>query len=189
MFFFPKRNRPPLVRGKTGGEQFLRFVALLAVFAIAGWLFWLNNERSMERIQSRGAVVDLGDQLTPRQKQLLRDFAKLFKDEFGLDLKVHVDARHIDPPLPDNKTLFIGLNPMAREVRIQAPPLVASALGPDLLHELETGHFAPYFESEQWPQGLLLAVERIWKALAGLRPPMPHESGPEMRFPIAPESG
>lgn len=187
--FFFRRNRTPLIRGKTGGEQFLRFMALIAVFAGAGWLFWLNNERSMERIQSRGAVVDLGDQLSPRQKQILRDFAVLFRDEFGLVLKVHVGAKHLEPPAPDNKTLFIGVNPVAREVRIQAPPLVANALGPELLHELETGHFGPFFELEQWPQGLLAAVERIWTALADLRPPMPRESSPEKRFPIAPAQG
>ncbi len=182
MFFFPRRNRVPLIRGKSSGEQFLRFMALMAIFAITGWLFWLNNQKSMERILADGTVVDLGDQLSPEQKQTLRDFATLFKDEFGLDLRVHVSAKFVDPPAPDNKTLFIGINPKKREVVLQLPPLVSNALGAELSRTLGGDHFTPYFDSGQWPQGLIAALKRIWKTLASLKAPT--EEPVEHRYPV-----
>lgn len=180
MFLFGRRKKQPLIRGNTPGEQFLRFVALIGIFVGAGWLFWLNAEDSMEKIEAKGTVVDMGDALNSEQRQMLRDMGKLFKSEFGLELKVQVSVKHLQPPPPDGKTIYFGINPQTRRVELQLPPLVGNALGPRFIEDLTRNHFTPYFDRDAWPEGLLQALKDIWQQLISLQPSM----SSEYRFPI-----
>lgn len=155
-------------------------MALICVFVATGWLFWVNAEKSMEKIETRGTVVDLGDRLDADQRQMLRDMGKLLKSEFGLELKVVVSAGHLQPPQGDAKTVFIGLNPKTRHVEIQLPPLVNGALGPELGKELIQRHIAPAFVNDTWPSGLLKAIEDLLERLAELN----SASSQEFRFEV-----
>lgn len=172
-----------MIRGSSSGEQFLRFIALICVFLATGWLFWVNAEKSLEKIETRGVVVDLGDRLDAEQRELLRDMAKLLKSEFGLELKVVVSAKHLQPPQGNGKTVFVGLNPNTRHVEIQLPPLVSGALGPEIGKELIQRHIAPAFVNDTWPRGLLKALEDLLQRLASLN----SQTSQEYRFQVAPE--
>jgi len=181
--FFGRRTRAPLIRGTTAGEQFLRFMALICVFIATGWLFWVNAEHSIEKIESRGTVVDLGDTLDAEQRQMLRDMGTLLKSEFGLELKVVISASHLRPPETNAKTVYIGVNPNTRRVEIQTPPLVSNALGPGLDKELAQRHILPGFANDTWPQGLLEAIEDLLRRLAALH----NATSKEYRFQVSPE--
>lgn len=182
VFFLRRKKSGPLVRGSTPGEQFLRFVLLIAVFVMTGWLFWINAENSMEKIESRGTVVDLGDALSTEQRQTLRDLGTLFTSEYGLKLKVEVSAGHLQAPEADAKTMFFGVNPQTQRVEIQLPPLVASALGPEIERELAQRHIVPGFANNTWPQGLVDALKDLWQRLGRLQ----SNASEEYRFPVAP---
>lgn len=184
VFFLRRKISGPLVRGSTPGEQFLRFVLLIAVFVVTGWLFWINAENSMEKIESRGTVVDLGDALSTEQRQTLRDLGALFTSEYGMKLKVVVSAGHLQAPAPDGKTMYFGVNPQTRRVEIQLPPLVGSALGPEVERELAQRHIVPGFANNTWPQGLVDALKDLWQRLDRLQ----SSKSKEYRFPVAPET-
>ncbi len=144
-------------------------MALLAVFCVAGWLFWLNAKSTMDEIESQSNVVDLGDALNAEQKAQLYDIAKLFKEEYGIELKIHVSAKRLEAPAVSGKTLFFGINPQTRQVEIILPPLVTSALGSDFAAKLSRKHFPEDFSQEAWPSALLHALRDIWDALAALQ--------------------
>ncbi len=163
--FFFRKPPAPLIQGKTSAERVLRFVGLFAVIIVVMWLFWKNSEHTMRKIQSRGAVVDQTGTLTQEQKKALGDFAQLFKSDYGLELKIFVAEDHLSYPDLDAKTIFIGLVPSRTEAVVELPPLLAKALGPDLARTLTQDHFPHFYETGQWPQGLAMALERLWDAM------------------------
>ncbi len=122
----------------------------------------------MKQLAARGTVWDQTSELSKSQKDALREFASMFKDEFGLELKLNVV--HTDVVLPDldSKTIFIGINPETRQVLVEFPPLVRRALGDEFLYSLQNEHFTPYFEKGRWPEGLFQGVNRIWEAMMGI---------------------
>jgi hypothetical protein len=181
--FFGCRNKGPLLRSKSSGEAFLRFMGLMAVFGATAWLFWENSRSSMEHIEARGTLVDPGEVFSSEQRQTLRDLAKIFKSEYGIELKVHVDPRRAEPPDPDGKTLFISVDSRAGQVDIALPPLVAAALGSELIQGLRDKHLVPGFADGSWPQGLLNALQDMLRALYALQ----SARAEEYRFPVAPE--
>lgn len=183
MALFGCRNKGPLIRSKSSGEAFLRFMGLLAVFGATAWLFWQNSRSSMEQIEARGTLVDPGEAFSSEQRQTLRDLAKIFKSEYGIELKVHVDPRRAEPPEPDGKTLFISVNSQSGQVDIALPPLVAAAFGADLVQGLRDKHLVPGFADGSWPQGLLNALQDMLRALYALQ----SARAEEHRFPVAPE--
>ena len=170
MIFIPRRGggSGPWLRGKTPGEQFLRFILLICVFGLVIWLFWQQSEKTMKQLAARGAIWDQTEQLTKGEKDALREFASMFKDDFGLELRLNVVTTDVVLPDLDSKTIFIGLNPETRQVLVEFPPLVRRALGTDFLYSLQNEHFTPYFEEGKWPEGLFQGVNRIWEAMMGV---------------------
>lgn len=161
---FSRKNRGPLVRGKSLGEQFLRLMLLLAVFAAVGWGFWKNSERTMEMLEARGTVWDQTETLEQDQRKAIRDYAKLFENEYGLELKVHVVREELDMPALDSKTLFLGVNLQERDVVLHFPPLVDKALPQGLRVDL-VERFHPHIQDHTWPQAIVLTLRRIWDEL------------------------
>ncbi|MFW5735359.1 MAG: TPM domain-containing protein [Oceanidesulfovibrio sp.] len=176
MGLFFRRNRTPLVRGSSFGEQFLRFMLLIAVFAVCGWLFWLNSQQTVEKLKARSDVWDRTDTLNPGQTKALSRFGSMFEDELGLTVKMQIANEELEMPELDTKTLFIGLDLAEDNAVIVFPPLVEKALGEDFRRRLENEHFPSYFESGDWPQGLVLAMAEIWDAL--MEPGEAHQEGP-----------
>lgn len=169
MIFF--RRSGPLIRARTPREMLFRSLGLVLVLSIVIWLFWKNSELAMHAIESRGAINDQTQTLTKTQRKDLQEFAKIFEDEFGMELKIKIVDRDLDPPAPDSKTLFLGLETQSELVVIQAPPLVEKALGREFFQRLEREHFVPFFENNQWPRGLYKALAEIWDALLNVNDP------------------
>ncbi|TVM16174.1 TPM domain-containing protein [Oceanidesulfovibrio indonesiensis] len=176
MGLFFGRNRTPLVRGSTFGEQFLRFMLLIAVFAGCGWLFWINSQATMEKLKARSDVWDRTDTLNKGQTKALSRFSKMFEEELGITVKMQIADQALDMPDLDTKTLFIGLDLAEDKAVIVFPPLVEKALGDSFRRRLENEHFPPYFKSGDWPQGLVLALAEIWDAL--MEPDKPQQETP-----------
>ncbi len=177
MFFF-RRRRPPIIRGGTPGEQLLRFVALIVIFAGAGWLFWINSENNLEKIQAMGAVEDNDHILSKEQRKALIDISRIYKDDFGLVLKVRIGP--VDVLSVDNKTktmLFV-LDPVNKEADFYFPPLVQRALGAEFVDTLRKRYFPAYFiEDNVWFAGLIDVLEATWHQLKGEPVPQPTASG------------
>ncbi|MGE4297083.1 MAG: TPM domain-containing protein [Desulfovibrionaceae bacterium] len=171
--FFSRRMRTPIIRGESTGEQIMRGLLLLGVLALVIWGFWANSERTMTRIAARGTVFDQGKFLTKEQKQSLGELAAMFKQEFGLSVKIHLRADTVELPDLDAKTIFIGLNPNTKQVMVELPPLLKKALGDDYQYTLQNEHFPPYLASGEWRQGLILALTQLWEALSGA--PLPKQ--------------
>ena len=166
MFF--RRKRGPMLRGQTSGEKFLRAMLLLAVFAVTGYLFWVQTGKNMEEIQNRGMIADKTGTLTKEEKKILREMGLFLEQEFGQDLKVVVDVEPVALPELDSKTIFLGLCPEERQVLVEVPPLVRSRLDAEFVLELQTSFFSPYFDSGDWPRGILEAVKAIIQQLTGI---------------------
>jgi len=165
IFISRRRGAGPLVRGDTPGEKFARMIALVAIFAVVGWLFWHNSSRTMDTLQTTSTVWDQTKTLTKEQRRALQDYAILLKDEYGLVLRVQIATERIEEPEQNSKTLFLGLCPATRQVVVRLPPLVAKAVGEDLATELRERHFGPYFDENRWPTGLAAALTRLWNAM------------------------
>lgn len=166
MFSLFRRGGPPLLTGDTPGEYFLRLVLLVAVLAVVGYLFYLNNERAMREIQSRGAVADAKGYLSSEQKKALREFAGSFKSEFGIRLKILVTDDELTLDLDDSKTIFAGVNPETGQFLLELPPLVMKALGEATRDELQNDVFPAYYDGGQWEKGLAVVLTMIWEGLS-----------------------
>ncbi len=163
IFSLKRAFTPP--KGRTPGESFLRFMLLIAIFVGAGWLYSVHFERSLDAIEARTAINDQTKSLTSDQKQAFREFSKVLKNEFGLELKLVFAAE--PPPWPelDNKTIYLGLDTAHHTVDIAVPPLVERALGPGYVDMLKNEHFPPFFEQNRWAMGTAEALADIWKRL------------------------
>lgn len=157
---------PP--RGRSGGETFLRFMLLILVFVGAGWLYVKHFDNTIETIKARSSVYDETGRLTEEQTAVFRDFARMMRDEFGLEVIVRAIDGPVEVPEMDSRTMFFGLNTEANSVTIEFPPLVARALDKKFIDYLREEHFPPYFEQGNWPKGLAEAMRLLWDKLMGI---------------------
>jgi hypothetical protein len=157
---------PP--KGRSGGETFLRFMLLILVFVGAGWLYVKHFDNTIETIKARSSVYDETGRLTEEQTAVFREFARMMRDEFGLEVIVRAVDGPVEIPQLDSRTLFFGLNTAEDEVTIEFPPLVARALDKDFTQYLREEHFPPYFEQGNWPKGLAEAMRLLWDKLMGI---------------------
>jgi len=169
-FFSLKRAFTP-PKGRTPGESFLRFMLLIAIFAGAGWLYSVHFDRTLDIIEARTAINDRTKSLTKDQKRAFREFSKVLKNEFGLELKLVFATER--PPWPelDNKTIYFGLDTVGHTVDIAIPPLVERALGPGYVDMLKNEHFPSFFEQGRWARGTAEALADIWKRLIEVEKP------------------
>ena len=152
-------------KGSSGGENFLRLMLLVLVFVGVGYLYTRHFDRTIELIEARQSVWDQTGTLTKAQKKVFRNFARLLKDEFGLECKFHAASGPVRVPVLDSKTLFFGLDTKGEQVVVEFPPLVRKALGREFMSYLQTEHFPRYFESGNWPKGLAEALKMVWEHL------------------------
>lgn len=160
-----RHMRGPLVRGSSKSERFTRAMALVLVVLITILAFQWNIERRMQQFQVRETVSDATNTLTDEQKRALAEFSNLFREEFGMEVRLQVAVGEITPPAPDPSIIFLGINPQTQAVVLQVPPLAARAMGPEVLRQIQQEHFPPYFRDGTWPQGLVLAMSTMWDTL------------------------
>ncbi|MCA1946308.1 MAG: TPM domain-containing protein [Desulfovibrio sp.] len=167
MVFFRglRQMRGPLVRGDSTGERLTRLLLLVTVFVICALLFQWNTQRHLDRLKAKETIHDATGTLTADQKDALLQFSRLFKEEFGMEVRVVVTTQPLEPPAPAPSIIYLGLNPDTRQVVLQVPPLAARALGEETLTALRETHFPPYFDDGTWPKGLILALSTIWNIL------------------------
>ena len=170
----------------SGGERLIRSVALLAIFGLVAWAFWINNERTIDRLNKTGSVWDETGTLTEQDKEFLYSFGKGLKDRFGMRLKVQIRKRDLEVPSLDGRTMFIGLVPSKRMSVVVFPVIMERALGRDFAQAMDRSHFQQYWTGQGWVIGLKEAAVRIWERLAemetGVEPPNP---APQSREPLA----
>ncbi|MCK9238978.1 hypothetical protein [Desulfocurvus sp.] len=161
------RGFSPLPRhtGESRGAGAVRMLLLICVFAGVAWLYTRHFDRTLADIQSRAAIHDASGLLDSGQMRQLRDFAALFRDEFGVELVLRISQGPVEIPRLKSKTLFLGLDLDNRTLMVEYPTWMRRALGPGFTADLETAHMAPYFASDSWPTGLLMALKRIWDQL------------------------
>ncbi len=153
------------VSGTTPLEKFLRFAGLMGVFVLVGYLFWTNNQRSIQFVEDQGVIWDQTKTLSPERREALMRFARVMKNTHGLTVRIRITTEAIHLPTMDSKTLMIALCPPRREARVLFPPLLRHALGPGLEAELEGPVMLPYWEGDRWQEGLghivLTITERV----------------------------
>lgn len=167
LFFFRRRSGGPFLRGDSSGEQFLRLILLIAIFAVCAYAFWVNTGRSLDAIEARSTVYDPAKLTEKSIKRDWQKFASMFRDEFGLRLRIHIRNTPVELPELDSKTIFLGINPETRQVLVDLPPLVRRALGDEYMYALQNNHFSPYFAGGNWEQGVDAALERLWRDMSG----------------------
>lgn len=172
MIFAPKH-----MGNLRAGERFLRVILLMAVFAVAGWLFWKSSERTMEKIQARDASFDLTGTLSPEHKEQVIRYKRALKEKFGLDLEIIIADREIAPPDPDPKTIFLGVNPNRGRAVAVFPPLVDRALDPNFKHYLAEKHFLICKQAGRWPDCLDEALILIYEQIEELNRPAEDQVG------------
>lgn len=158
-------------KGSTPGATFLRGVLLIAVFAGVAMLYSRHFEKTMDRINTRSTVYDQTGDMTPAQREALRDFAAALKQEFGIELRIQVRQGALTLPEADAKTLFIGLDLADRQAVVILPPLLERALDPEFVRRLRQDTFAPALESGDWPRGLSQALRDLGDQLTSMRAP------------------
>lgn len=162
-------NPLPRHREESGGARFLRMMLLVCVFLGVGWLYTLHFDNAIEDIQSRSAVLDRTDSLSGDQKAQLREMAKLFREELGLDLVLRVADGAPEPPELKAKSLYLGVDLAHKRLIAVFPPWVERTLGPDCAERLDRD-MQPYFASDSWPTGIMQTLKAIWEGMTGLAP-------------------
>lgn len=158
--FQGKRNSPT--------ASLLRRLGLIAVFLMTGWLFWQNNNQNLNRVFYFKTIHDTTKGLTLADKESLLRFSKALKKKYGLEFKLRISNERIVKPRLTPKTLFIGINPRKKEWQIILPVLVERAMPAEFVSYIKTKHFKPYFEQENWQDGLQQALRLIWNQLAAM---------------------
>lgn len=171
MLFFrlPKRD-PGRFEEDTAFLKFARSILLVLLFCGVGAGFWLNSQRQTAMLTKPGSrVVDATGSLTEEQKKLLDEYAEKFLTTYGIAIAIRIQ----DEPFPEEvlpapekaRTLFLGLSPGNRQVRLEVPPLAAASLGEDRIAYLRHEHFFPYFARNEWRQGLISALNLLTETL------------------------
>lgn len=153
---------------ESRGASLLRMMLLICIFVGVGWLYTRHFDSALKEIENRAAVVDRTGALTSEQKRQYREFAALFREEFGIDLVLRVSEGPVEIPKLKSKTMFIGVDTKNKTLIAEFPIWMRRALGEEFITTLEREHMAPYFESDSWPTGMMLALKKIWDQLMGL---------------------
>jgi len=162
-----KFNPMPRYREESGGVRFLRTMLLICVFLAVGWLYTRHFDNAIDDIKTRSSVLDKSGALSTEQRAQLRDFAKLFREELGIELVLRVADGIPDPPDLKAKSLYIGIDSTGHKMIMVFPPWIEKSLGPEFRDEVRA-FMQPYFESDSWPTGLMKTLQMIWERVTGL---------------------
>ena len=140
---------------------------LLLIMVVLGtvWAYSWHFENMANRLKSQEAIYDETGRLPPERLGLLRDAGNAMREAYGITLRVQVRTGPVQPPEPDPKTLFIGLDTASGKAVVQLPPLLVRALPAGLAQSLANDYFQPYFAADAWPEGLYACVLTILEAL------------------------
>lgn len=150
------------------GTSLVRMLLLILVFVGVGWLYTRHFDSTLKEIQNRASVVDRTGVLSSEQMRQYREFAAMFRDEFGIDLVMRVADGPVEIPKLKSKTMFLGVDTKDRTLITEFPVWMRRALGEDFIAGLERDHMAPYFDTDSWPTGIMTALKKIWDRLMGL---------------------
>ena len=148
----------------------------MVLFGGVGFGVWLNAERlSSLRRDSPVQRIDQTGTLSDEQKAMLAAYAKKFLDAYGLTIVIRIQNEAFPETILSEaeraRTVFLGLSLAPETVRLEVPPLAASALGEPFIAYLREEHFPPYFARGEWPKGLASALslmaEKLDAAVSG----------------------
>lgn len=157
--FAPAPSRPTLP------SAVWRILLLVLVVLGTVWAYSWHFENLANRLKSQDTIIDDTGRLQPERLALLRDAGHAMREAYGITLRVQVRTGPVQPPAPDAKTLFIGLDTASGTSVVQMPPLLARALPAGLAQSLANDYFQPYFAADAWPEGLYACVLTILEAL------------------------
>lgn len=175
LFRLPRRDKK-YTGEETSWQRFFRYIIIALLFCAVIWGFWLNNQRRMEMLKKPAPTrIDKTGSLDGDQERQLAEFVDAFRYTYGVDLILSVSDEPLPATLltPEQRAgnLLLALSPRYFQVRLEAPPLAAHALGDALTSYLRDFHFIPYFALRSWPGGLQAALNLITHRLdAALAP-------------------
>ncbi|WP_027720474.1 hypothetical protein [Maridesulfovibrio zosterae] len=152
--------------GNSASEKFLRIIGMVVVLGIVAWAFWTNNQSTLEKIQARNSLWDQTKVLSKSERNFVQGFIRSMRNEFGVQVKIHILTDHIAPKQAEPKELYIKLSPAFEEVDMQFPGLVRHALGSKFISELKKNYFTENFSDDKWPTALMTSLSMIWERLA-----------------------
>ena len=155
----------PPVRRATLPRALHRILLLMLVVSGMVWAYSWHFENLLQRMKAQDSIVDETGQLPPERLALLRDADRAMREAYGVSLRVLARKGPVEPPPPDPKVLFIGLDTAAGRGVVILPPLMARALPAGLAQSLANDYFDPYFAAGVWPEGLYACVLTIMEAL------------------------
>lgn len=168
---FPRfRHLLPNAEEGTSGERAFRLVLLVCVFALAGWGFWTNMERRMERLGAAGNIRAEDGTFSQAERKDLEERVKRFEKRFDLTLEIRAITGPFRPESWNGKSVLLAVGPQTRQVVFTAPPLVRRALGEEFMAEL-VDSFAPAFtqgDAAPWKDALFGALNTLERKLAEL---------------------
>lgn len=148
-FFFSKNKR-------AKGRIFRPFV-LLAVFMLAGYGFWVNNNKRMETIVLAGMFTDESGTVSKDDKATVLSYLRDFKKRFGTPLTVAVLTRPPQLGRHEAGRIYLDIMPEQRLALLTLPPIIRRAAGPTFPQEVEDA-FARGFAEGTWQKDILPAV-------------------------------
>lgn len=153
---------------EKSGTRFLRMMLLVCVFIGVGWLYSRHFDNALQEIKTRSSVADATGLLSNEQKRQYREFAALFREEFGVELVLRVSDGPVEVPPLKSKSLFFGLDVKNQTLLVEYPVWMRHALGDAFIRELSEEHMTPYFASDSWPTGLMTAMKLVWDRMMNL---------------------
>lgn len=155
--------------GESSGMRFLRFMLIIAVFVGVAKLYAWHFDKQLEEINAKTGVLDTDGILDSDMKRNIREMADIFKNDFGLDLRVQVHKGPLDnTPQLTPKTVFVALDIQNQTLQVRVPVVWERTIGREFFDTLERDHMLPYFVADDWSIGLFQAIADIWNKMAAI---------------------
>lgn len=120
----------------------VRWALMLALFAIAGVLWWNHFERRLEDIRAESAFWDETGAWSAADRRTLALRARAFRQRWGLNVSAHVRSGPLELPRLKDGVLFMGMAPQRGEAMLIVPGLASSALRAESARQGRNIHLA-----------------------------------------------